>query len=170
MTKPRVLLPVLVLLAALPACRQSDTSWPALQRRIGADFPDVRQLSLEAFERDVADRCLLVDVRAGEEYAVSHLRGAVNLRDAAQIAAAYRDSGKDSIVLYCSVGYRSSRLAAQLEPLVDCPVYNLKGSIFAWANAGKPVYRGTEQVHTVHPYDAEWGRLLDKEHWPATTP
>ena len=41
-------------------------------------------------------------------------------------------------------------------------VYNLEGSIFAWANEGRPVYRGKERVQVVHPYDKIWGRLLKK--------
>ena len=44
-------------------------------------------------------------------------------------------------------------------------VRNLEGSIFEWANAGHPVYREGREVSEVHPYDEEWGRLLDRELW-----
>ncbi len=40
---------------------------------------------------------------------------------------------------------------------------NLKGSIFQWANEGRPVVRDGEPVREVHPYDAVWGRLLDRD-------
>lgn len=36
-------------------------------------------------------------------------------------------------------------------------VYNLDGSIFAWANEGRPVYRGDKQVDEVHPYNQSGG-------------
>jgi hypothetical protein len=50
-------------------------------------------------------------------------------------------------------------------------VYNLDGSIFQWANEGRPLYSGTNRVASVHPYDREWGRFLKKElHAPAVLP
>ena len=39
---------------------------------------------------------------------------------------------------------------------------NMEGSIFKWANEGRPVYRDGERVEKVHPYNETWGRLLDK--------
>jgi hypothetical protein len=35
--------------------------------------------------------------------------------------------------------------------------------VFEWANSGYPVFRDGEAVREVHPFDAEWGRLLDPE-------
>ena len=40
-------------------------------------------------------------------------------------------------------------------------VRNLDGSIFQWANEGRPLVRGNQRVQDVHPYDENWGRLLD---------
>jgi hypothetical protein len=53
-------------------------------------------------------------------------------------------------------------MAHRVQPLVSGPVYNLEGSIFEWANSGRPVYRGEERVSVVHPYGARWERLLDR--------
>ena len=39
-------------------------------------------------------------------------------------------------------------------------VYNLEGSIFAWANEGRKIYHGKRETDKVHPYDKIWGRLL----------
>ena len=55
------------------------------------------------------------------------------------------------IVVYCSVGYRSSELAEFLMKTGFTEVYNLEGSIFRWANEGRPVYRAEERVRVVHP-------------------
>jgi hypothetical protein len=41
-------------------------------------------------------------------------------------------------------------------------VFNLEGSLFQWANEGRPVYRDDVPVQAIHPYDARWGRLLDR--------
>jgi hypothetical protein len=40
-------------------------------------------------------------------------------------------------------------------------VRNLDGSIFAWANEGRPLERNGQPAQLVHPYDALWGKLLD---------
>ena len=74
-------------------------------------------------------------------------------------------SSDQRIVLYCSVGHRSSELAQFLMKKGYTEVYNLEGSIFAWANEGRPVYRGNERVKVVHPYDRTWGRLLKESLW-----
>lgn len=70
------------------------------------------------------------------------------------------------IVVYCSVGYRSSRLARQLRTRGVKNVFNLEGSLFKWANEGRPVYRGSERVQEVHPFDEDWGELLDESLHP----
>ena len=44
-------------------------------------------------------------------------------------------------------------------------VFNLEGSLFQWANEGRPLYRGEERVYQAHPYDEEWGQLLDRRFW-----
>ena len=75
---------------------------------------------------------------------------------------------KDSehtVVVYCSVGYRSSQLAQELRRQGFENVFNLEGSLFQWANEGRPLYRGKERAYRAHPYDEEWGQLLDKRFW-----
>ena len=74
------------------------------------------------------------------------------------------DPGR-TVVVYCSVGYRSSRLAEKLRARGIENVFNLEGSLFQWANEGRPLYRGDERVYEAHPYDDEWGQLLDRRLW-----
>jgi len=130
-------------------------------------------MSIVEYEQSYASRSLLVDVRDEQEFAVSHILGAINSRDPAAVASAFRSSGKEALVLYCSVGYRSSRMARRVQSLVSGPVYNLEGSIFEWANSGRPVYRGEERVNAVHPYGPRWEPLLDRRlraHSPPGSP
>lgn len=150
----------------MAACESSMPSWPALKAEIRQTYPDVKHISVEDFRAMEKRGVFLVDVRAKEEYRVSHIRHAVNFEQPKAIKSAFRESGKFIIVLYCSVGYRSAHLADKLQSQVDAPVYNLEGSIFEWVNAGHPVYRGETRVTEVHPYDAEWGMLLKKEYHP----
>jgi hypothetical protein len=65
------------------------------------------------------------------------------------------------VVVYCSVGYRSAKVTAALQERGFTQVANLKGSIFRWANEGRPVVRGSTGVREVHPYDHTWGTLLN---------
>jgi rhodanese-related sulfurtransferase len=154
-----------VLTQTAPAISWEDTL-AAVRKR----FPAVRQLSLDELARWMSDTNrpapLLLDVRSAGEYAVSHLEGAQRAETVAE-ARALRRSPARPVVVYCSVGYRSSALAEKLMAEGWTDVWNLEGSIFAWANAGRPVYRGSRRLEPseVHPYDEDWGRLLRRDLW-----
>jgi len=128
-------------------------------------FPTVPQTSaasLDAWTRKMeSDQLLIVDVRTPAEFAVSHLRQAVNCARAAEIVDMFSKRNPTRAVLYCSVGFRSSRLVLALQrqghPNV---VMSLEGSIFQWANEGRPLYRGSHRVEQVHPYGKLWAGLL----------
>ena len=146
----------------------STISWSLTLKTIRAKFPTVAHISTDTLqswldEAPQRENLLLLDVRDPEEYAVSHLQGArpAPSKDEA-LKALQKVSSDQRIVLYCSVGYRSSELAQFLMKKGYTEIYNLEGSIFAWANEGRPVYRGKERVKVVHPYDKTWGRLLKK--------
>jgi predicted sulfurtransferase len=70
-----------------------------------------------------------------------------------------------AVVLYCSVGYRSADVAARLQAHGYTNVFNLEGSIFQWANEGRTLVRGEMPVEVVHPFDNDWGRYLNRQHW-----
>ncbi|MCL4179699.1 MAG: rhodanese-like domain-containing protein [Verrucomicrobia bacterium] len=137
---------------------------------IRARFPSVRVVSTGDLEvrlnRSKKDRPWLFDVRAPEEYAVSHLLGATRVDKVEDAVKQIREGHPArAVVVYCSVGYRSADFAARLQSRGITNIFNLEGSIFQWANEGRPVFRGTAPVQVVHPYDPEWGRLLRRELW-----
>ena len=142
--------------------------WSMTLKMIRARFPTVARVSTDTLqswldESPQRENLLLFDVREPEEYAVSHLQGARPAPSKDEALKALQGAPSDQrIVLYCSVGYRSSELAQFLMKKGYTEVYNLEGSIFAWANEGRPVYRGKERVKVVHPYDRIWGSLLKK--------
>ena len=143
-------------------------SWTLTLKTIRAKFPTVAQVSTDTLqswldESPQRENLLLFDVREPEEYAVSHLQGAQPVPSKDEALKALQGAPSDQrIVLYCSVGYRSSELAQFLMKKGYTEVYNLEGSIFAWANEERPVYQGNERVTVVHPHDRTWGRLLKK--------
>jgi rhodanese-related sulfurtransferase len=107
---------------------------------------------------------VLVDAREAEEFAVSHLAGARRLPTLEAIAAEGLERHQP-IVVYCSVGYRSARLAEDLRRAGYRNVRNLEGSLFHWANLGLPLAGAGPGERRVHPFGGLWGLLLE----PAVT-
>lgn len=141
--------------------------WPLVNAKIRHDFPEVRRISTAELAARLADHNQppprLLDVRTRAEYDVSHLRGALPVEpDALPSAVTLRRD--EPIVTYCSVGYRSGAFAEKLRAAGFSNVVNLEGSIFRWANEGRPVYRGDQRVEKVHPYNRLWGSLLQKKY------
>jgi hypothetical protein len=64
------------------------------------------------------------------------------------------------VVVYCSVGYRSEKIAARLREMGFLEVYNLYGGLFEWVNRGNPVYRNEQATRAVHGYSWTWGIWL----------
>ncbi len=114
---------------------------------------------------NVRKKIILLDAREKNEYRESRIPGArqvgyrtFTLKSTARIP-------KDAvIVVYCSVGYRSARIAEKLKAAGYQKTYNLFGGIFAWANAGfalrDPKGRPTTRVHG---YSKDWARWLDRK-------
>ncbi|MEM9556703.1 MAG: rhodanese-like domain-containing protein [Acidobacteriota bacterium] len=158
-----------------------------IKQKVRTDFPEVPQLSVDALaamlERQDPEEPgapLLLDVREPEEFVVSHLPGALRV-DPRTADSQTGDSQTEPlpeeltraldaavatgrpIVAYCSVGYRSSRLAAALRAR-GVEAVNLEGSIFEWAARGESlVGPGGETTRVVHPYSPAWSWLVDEE-------
>jgi len=106
---------------------------------------------------------VLLDTRAYEEYQVSHIKDArwvgFDDFDLEKVESLPKDT---TIVLYCSVGYRSDLIGQKLADAGYQHVYNLWGGIFAWVNRGQPVYLNGAPTDQVHPYSPGWGFWLSK--------
>lgn len=159
-----------VLTLGCSSCAE-DSAWDKILSRVRREFPDVGMTTTQELAdwqgKSKGDPPLLLDARAAEEFGVSHLRGAVLVDSDSALGEALEgvDPGRP-IVVYCSVGYRSAKVVRDLQGMGFQNVTNLEGSIFAWANEGRPVFRGGESVAWVHPYDERWGKLLDQRYHP----
>lgn len=106
---------------------------------------------------------MLLDSREPREYEVSHLPGArlvgFDHFDIQQVA----DLPKNTpLVVYCTVGYRSEKIAERLLAAGFTEVYNLYGGIFEWKNQGMPVYSDKGETSQVHAYSPSWGIWLSE--------
>ncbi len=144
-------------------------TWAEVISDIRNRYPDVKQLQTAELQSWLTspdkDPIILIDARRKDEFQISHISGAKNLPYKKDPGKLLTDTKPDNpIVIYCSVGYRSSILAKKLQDMGFTKVYNLEGSIFKWANEGRSLVQGQTTVHKVHPYDARWGSLLEKKY------
>ena len=154
----------------LAGCSQASNPAAELETMIhtvSSDFSDVPQIPTSDLAAWLADPTrgppILLDVRAPEEFAVSHLPGAIWVSpDATSDQLLGRIDFSRPIILYCSVGYRSSVLARRLIAAGAEQTMNLEGSIFKWANEGRPMVRDGEATDKAHPYNRKFGRMLQE--------
>lgn len=141
-----------------PAAFEQKAAWAANA------FP-APVITQEQLHAEGASNFLVVDTRAEEEFAVSHLPGAINWPDykCGDLPKAVRRHAAEgkTVVFYCSIGYRSGdatvRAAKMLGP--EAKAFNLRGGTFQWGNEGGAL-EGSDRVHG---YDEEWGKLLKPE-------
>ncbi|PEN15284.1 sulfurtransferase [Longibacter salinarum] len=157
------LLSVLSLTLLYTGCSE-ETKWSAVDRLIETRFSDVSEITTDSLAERLAasDSIVLLDARTLEEYEVSHIPGARRIDPSTTDFSEFDSMGRDApIVVYCSVGYRSARVADRLQDAGFRNVSNVRGSIFRWVNEGRRVVRGDSTVREVHPYDDTWGDLLN---------
>ena len=145
-------------------------NWAEAKQLVRRKFPNAPLLTvpeLKVWLDDTARaRPILIDVRSRREFDESQLPGARNAETLSAALSLLEGRSKDTpIVVYCSVGYRSGAIAEALIQRGYLQTRNLEGSLFEWANSGLPVHQGTRLTSKVHPYNASWGRLLNRELW-----
>ena len=139
-----------------------------IKRLVVQKFPTVRWITTEELARWLEDsqkpQPVILDARSEAEYALSHLKAAERIDPKTPNLAALLESQDAPIVVYCSVGYRSARIAEQLGQAGFSHVYNLEGSVFQWVNEGHRVFQNDCPTTLVHPYNPHWGKLLKPQH------
>lgn len=160
------MLALLAISLGLLSCRGGG--WFLLKRSLHGKFRDVDWITTQQLADWLGDKSrsqpVLLDVRTPAEWKVSRLPGARRVDPKADGARAGDGISQDApIVTYCSIGYRSGKMAERLRRAGYSHVQNLEGSIFEWANEGRPLVHDGLRVSRVHPYDAVWGRLLKPE-------
>lgn len=137
----------------------------AMIQLVRTRFPSVTQITTDDLASWLEDpdrpQPILLDVRTQEEYDVSHLSEAHQIDPDSRAADVLRLIGNEQpVVVYCSVGYRSSQLAKRLKKAGFENVVNLEGSIFAWASEDRKLVSDGKPTSNVHPYNQTFGKLL----------
>lgn len=112
----------------------------------------------------VKDTFVILDTREYAEYKVSHLKNAIWVGYDDFSKKRIKLISKDkTILVYCSVGYRSERIGEKLQKMGYKNVYNLYGGIFQWVNTNHKIYDKQEkETNKVHVFDKTWGVWLQK--------
>jgi len=139
-----------------------------LNRHTGVEHLSVGKFA-EMLEAD-PDGLLILDVREPKEYAVSHIKSAIRVAPGISIQTFLKRFGSKlrgrHVVLYCSVGERSSQLAKQVQRGGNATgvngIYNLAGGIFNWHNQRRPLTSANGETDLVHPYNWWWSRLVER--------
>ncbi len=150
----------------LAACTSVQLDWQSLKTQIRNQFPAVEHITTQDFKANYSGKAHVIDVRNPDEFAVSHIPGAVHFQDAGQLAAWIQQQPTQPVVVYCSVGYRSAQMVKSLQKLGLQEVVNLEGSIFEWVNQGESVVDQDGPTQKVHPFNQKWGQLLEKQYHP----
>lgn len=130
-----------------------------IERIIDKSVPLIscKQLS----QKIASNKVKILDARAVEEYAVSHLKNARQVGyDSFQLVSIADLAKNQTIVIYCSIGYRSEKIGEQLLSAGYTQVYNLYGGIFEWSNQSRPLFDKKGRSNSIHPYDESWIQWL----------
>jgi rhodanese-related sulfurtransferase len=130
-------------------------NWSVIEDMMAREFANTPSMTTREFARLDSSKWLILDVRAPEEYAISHLNGALNTAPEQWLTTLQERSVRDGVLVYCSAGIRSGRAVQVLNRHGVNDALNLIGGLFDWANQGLPMVG-----HKVHPFSARWAGLL----------
>lgn len=144
-------------------------SLSTVQIEIENRFETVDHISANALAAMDETAVVIFDTRPPTEYAVSHIKNAVRLNpdiSPTEFSRNYLSMTKGkTVVFYCSVGMRSSNVAARITGQLQetTEVYNLRGGVFGWHNEDRPLVTVSGETDAIHPYDKTWGQLITRQ-------
>ncbi|MDG2433768.1 rhodanese-like domain-containing protein [Flavobacterium sp.] len=154
---------IITLFALLLAgfCTAQNTIGKELERLNKNSVPYISVQELQA-----KPKYIVLDARELKEYNTSHLKNAIyvgfNKFDNSKVTKKVENKNTP-IVVYCSIGVRSERIAEKLVKLGYTNVYNLYGGIFEYKNSGGTVVNNNNKVtDSVHTYNKRWSEYLEK--------
>ncbi len=101
----------------------------------------------------------LLDIREGYEFDVSHIKGAVRFDES---VIDNLDKEKP-LMLYCTMGLRSNKLAKRLQKEGFKSIYELKSGLIGWSNSELPMVNSNNEVtKEVHVYNRYFKPFLRK--------
>jgi len=123
----------------------------------------VPEISVDSAKTISDSTTLWLDAREENEIQVSTINNAVPVGyDQFKIKALDSIPKNSKIIVYCSVGYRSEKVAEKLINAGFTNVFNLYGGIFEWVNSGHKTYKNKVVTPKIHAYNKVWGAWINK--------
>lgn len=163
----KILLSAVVVLTVIAGGSSLNAGGPGVAYKAMVDsLIDETVKTLTVYQARRMPNKIYLDAREKAEYNVSHIKSArwVGYEDfkKARVSGIPENA---TLIVYCSVGYRSEKIGEKLKALGFTDVYNLYGGIFDWVNKGYKVVNLRGRVtDKIHPYSADWGIWLKKGH------
>ena len=160
--KNKYILFTIMLFSAFGLKAQSVTSSSFNLMLKGMLSHSVNEVSVDDIDLD--SNIIFVDARELKEFEVSHLKNAIHVGfDQLDLSPLNLVAKNAKIVVYCSIGYRSEKVAEKLIKKGFKDVSNLYGGIFEWKNEGKTVVdQKNDPTEEVHAFSKIWGIWLNK--------
>ena len=156
---------ILILLTCSVSIAQQDQAmciYPAFQEEVDRYLSyDVPIISVaDAYER--REDVVFLDAREAEEYKISHVKDALNVGyDDFELSVVSELPKDQSIVIYCSIGYRSEKIGKKLKDAGYTNVKNMYGSLFEWVNQHHPIVdQNGKETNQIHTYNKVWSRWV----------
>ena len=113
----------------------------------------------------IKGQSFVLDTREQEEYDISHIPNAHQTSYTDFDIQPYLSLPRDTtIVVYCSIGYRSEKIGEKLQKAGFTKVFNLYGSLFEWANQDFPLENAEGSItNEVHTYNKKWSQWVDND-------
>ncbi|MFT5258541.1 MAG: rhodanese-related sulfurtransferase [Saprospiraceae bacterium] len=155
---------------AFPAKADKLSKLDKVHLEIISDYSNVAHVTTLPTPQSSVSKTVLIDVREPNEFAVSHIEGAVRVSpdiSPDKFLTRFGDDAEDkTYIFYCSVGRRSSELInlvqAGLYSEGAASISNLEGGVFKWHNDKKALINQGGETELVHPYNFWWKRLLNR--------
>ena len=104
---------------------------------------------------------ILLDVRSKAEFDISHIEDAIWVGEKNwDLDKLKKLQLKQNIVVYCSVGFRSEKLAKKLIKRGFSEVYNLYGGVFEWVNQGNSLRNTNGTTDWIHVFDKSFAKWI----------
>ena len=110
------------------------------------------------------DKIIILDARERKEFEVSHIPTAkfIGYDDFTSDEKELQNINKnDAILVYCSIGIRSEKIAEKLKKAGFTNIKNLYGGIFEWKNKGYSVVDSNgRKTENIHVFSKKWRKWL----------
>ncbi|HEY9117314.1 MAG TPA: rhodanese-like domain-containing protein [Roseivirga sp.] len=115
--------------------------------------------TVEAAELITEKDLVILDARTIEEFETSHLKNSLRFEESLLSSL----NKEQPILIYCTVGVRSNRVAKALSDAGYKEVYDMKDGILGWANQEYPLIDNFgELTNQIHTYNKSFAPLLKK--------